>query len=366
MPLHLLIEDIAMTAPMHGRRFGALAFFLVSLLALAPGALAQGRDYQPGQKIEYRSSGYPEVWEEATFVRATPDGNQPIILQKPTQYQPAGFQRAVGWAEIRAIAAQPVPEPAPQPAPMPVPAPVPIVVAPPPAPPVDDGDRNRVGAPVPPAPPRGRIDPPAPFVPGAGLMSQADVLAYLRANIGPDPWQDPRRNQVKLDLAELIKARGLDFRYADSDREFQAQISRYGATSEITFPLRDNYGPPTKQPWLMGTWALGKIGAAVDVVRDDGLWRQGEIGVGNTGSLRLAADGTFAWTAVGAPSTAGRWRAASAAEMRSQGGDGIVLLDAKTGYDWIVTQDRDNKLAGAWIDIVELGSRQIDEYGSRR
>jgi hypothetical protein len=224
-------------------------------------------------------------------------------------------------------------------------------------------DRNRVGRPAPPA---DGIEQPAPFVPGGGLMSQADVLAYLHANIGPDPWQDPRREQVKKDLAELIKARGLDFRYADSDAAFQAQISRYGATSDIVFPLRDNFGPPTQRPWLMGTWALGKIGAAVDTKRHDGIWRQGEIGVGNTGSLQLDADGSYRWTAVGAPSTAGRWRAASATEMRSQGGDGLVLIDAKTGYDWIVMQDRDTKLPGQWIDIVELETRQIDEFGSRR
>lgn len=353
MPQHPLTEEIPMTARTHGRRFGALLSMTLALMFGPDLAVAQGKDYQPGQKIEYRSSGYPETWEEATFVNATPDGAQPIIRQKPSQYQPDGFQRAASWADIRPLA----------PAPLPVPVPDPIVVPPPPpGPPVVVDDRNRANPPAPP----GAIDqPPAPPLPGVGLMSQQDVLGYLRANIGPDPWQDPRREQVKKDLAELIKARGLDFRYIDSDAAFNAQISRYGATSDFTFPLRDNFGPPTQQAWLMGTWALGKIGAAVDTQRHDGIWRQGEIGVGNTGSLRIDTDGTYAWTAVGAPSTAGRWRVASAVEMRSQGGDGLVLLDAKTGYDWIVMQDRDTKLAGQWIDIVELGTRQIDEYGSR-
>ena len=52
-------------------------------------------------------------------------------------------------------------------------------------------------------------------------------------------------------------------------------------------------------------------------------------------------------------------------EMKSKGGDGIVLLKAKSGYDWIVTKDRTTTLKGEWLNISELGTRQINEYGSR-
>ena len=51
--------------------------------------------------------------------------------------------------------------------------------------------------------------------------------------------------------------------------------------------------------------------------------------------------------------------------MKSQGGDGIVLLKAKSGYDGIVTKNRTTMLKGDWIFISELGTRQINEYGSR-
>jgi hypothetical protein len=115
----------------------------------------------------------------------------------------------------------------------------------------------------------------------------------------------------------------------------------------------------------MGPWQLGKIGATVDYVKDNRVYRQGEIGVANVGTLTLKADGSYAWKALTNEVTRGRWRKATNAEMRSQGGDGIVLLAAKSGYDWLVTKDRNTPLKGEWINISELGTRQINEYGSR-
>jgi hypothetical protein len=204
-----------------------------------------------------------------------------------------------------------------------------------------------------------------PPVDGRGLMSKAEVLAFL-GQLGPNPFQHPRREQVKLALAELVKARGLDFRTSVTDRDFDASLAKYGATSDIVFPLRDNFGPPTRQAWLMGTWKLGKIGPAVYRQINNAVYRQGETAHDNVGSLTLNADGSYAWKSVTAQSTTGRWRAATHAEMKSQGGDGIVLLGAKSGYDWIVTQNRNTPLAGDWIGVSELGTRQINEFGSRR
>ncbi len=301
--------------------------------------LAQQNNYAAGQTIEYKSSGYPEVWEEATFVGASPDGSQPYIKQRPTPHQPDGFQRAVSWADIRATAgARPVPPPAV----LPEPPPTPVVEREP-----------------------GRDAPPGGSDLAGGLMTKADVLAVL-APLGPDPFQNPRREQVKQALAEMIKARGLDFRSSDPDKNFWDKLAKVGAISDIVFPLRDNYGPPTRQAELIGIWNLGKIGAAVDFVMNDELWRQNEIGVANVGALKLDANGTYGWMSTGAAVVKGRWRVATPTEMKSQGGHGIVLLDAKSGYDWIVTKNRTTTLAGNWIDISELGTRQINEYGSRR
>lgn len=320
------------------RMTSAWAATLLLFAFAASQVFAQNKDYTPGQKIEYKSSNYPEVWEEATFVRPTPDGSQPIIRQKPSQYQPDGFQRAASWVDIRPLAAA-------------KPVPPPVAPVPPAAPPVAPGPAEDNA----PAVDNGLA---------GGLMTKAEVLAFL-ASLGPDPFQNPRREQVKKELAEMIKARGLDFRFSTPDKDFYDKLSKYGATSDIVFPLRDNYGPPTRQAALMGTWNLGKIGATVDFERNGQLWRQNEIGVANVGVLTVNANGTYSWKSTGAPAINGKWRAATPLEMKSQGGDGIVLLDAKTGYDWIVTRNRNTTLAGNWIGISELGTRQINEHGFR-
>jgi len=196
-------------------------------------------------------------------------------------------------------------------------------------------------------------------------MTQAEVLSFLQTKFGDKPFQNPRREELKKELAEMIKARGLNFRYSTSLTDFNNKLGKYGMTSEVIFPLRDNFGEPTKQSWLMGAWKLGKIGAAVDYVRNNRVYRQGEIGVANVGALTLNANGSYVWKSVTGQSTNGKWREATKEEMKSQGGDGIVLLKAKSGYDWIVTKDRRTTLTGEWISISELGTRQINEYGSR-
>lgn len=199
---------------------------------------------------------------------------------------------------------------------------------------------------------------------GGGLMSQSDVLGFLRANLGDKQWENPRRDEIKKELVEMIKQRGLDFRSA-SLVDFSAQLSKVGTSSDISFALQDNYGKPTQQSWLMGAWNLGKIGGAVEYVKNNRAYRQGESGVANVGTLSMNANGTYAWTSVTAQSTTGKWRKASHAEMKSEGGDGIVLPGAKSGYDWIVTKNRRTTNPGDWISIAELGTRQIKEFGSR-
>lgn len=289
-------------------------------------AFAQKKDYKPGERIEYRTSGYPEVWEAATFVGATPDGSQPIIRQMPNQFDKDGFQRVASWTEIRAVSVRPAPvtEPA-----------------------------RRTG-------PAAR-----PTADGRGLMTQAEVLDFLQAKLGDRPFQNPRRDEIKKELAEMVKARGLDFLFSSFDAAFYGKLTKFGATSDLTSPLGDNHGAPPRRAWLMGAWNLSKIGAAVDYVRNDRVYRQGEIGVANIGTLTLEASGRYNWQSVTGQSTSGGWRDATREEMRSAGGDGIVLLKAKSGYEWLVTKDRRTTLPGEWISISELGTRQINEHGRR-
>ncbi len=322
-----------MTKQTFSQRIGLLVLMTIALLFIADiEAIAQKKDYKPGDKIEWKSSNYPETWEEATFVKATPDGSQPIIREKPNEFHKDGFQRGTSWADIRPLSAKTANQ---------VPA----------------NDTEADNSPT-------KSETTNDF--GSGLMTQEQVVSFLQTKLGDKPFENPRREEIKKELAEMIKQRGLDFRYSETTADFYKKLGKYGAgTSEVSFPLRDNYGEPTRQSWLMGAWNLSKIGAAVDYEKNNRVYRQGEIGVANVGTLTLNANGTYVWKSVTAQATKGEWRKATKAEMKSQGGDGIVLLKAKSGYDWIVSKNRETKLKGEWIYISELGTRQINEYGSR-
>lgn len=200
---------------------------------------------------------------------------------------------------------------------------------------------------------------------GTGLMSQEDVLNFLQNNLGPNQFQNPRRDEIKKQLVELIKTRGLNFRYDTDLTDFRAKLSKVGTSSEIHFSLLDNFGLPTRQDSLMGAWNLGKIGGRTQVVTNRGVYRQREGAVANIGTLTLNPDSTFEWQSVSAQSTNGRWRQATKAEMKTEGGEGIVILNAKSGYDWLVTRDRRNPNPGQWLNVNELATRQIKEFGSR-
>jgi hypothetical protein len=136
-------------------------------------------------------------------------------------------------------------------------------------------------------------------------------------------------------------------------------------TSDISLPLDYNFGAPTKESWVIGSWQLSKTGAAVDYEKNNRIYRQGEIAVGGIGALTIKADGTYVWNAGAKDSISGKWRKATKEEMKDQGGDGIVLLKAKGGEDWIVMHDRWTKLKGDWVNIYQLNWRQIKERGWR-
>jgi hypothetical protein len=323
-----------MTNQTNLKRTGSLVLMTIALLFIAGSqAIAQKNDYKPGEKIEWKSSDYPETWEEATFVKATPDGSQPIIREKPNQFHKDGFQRATSWAKIRPLSAKTANKV-----------------------PVDDTAADNHAT-----TPETTKD----F--GMGLMTQEQVLSFLQAKIGDKAFTNPPREaEFKKELAEMIKARGLDFRFT-SGTVFWNRLAKYGGlTGELSFPLSYNYGEPTKEKELLGAWNLGKIGGVVDYVKKNRVYRQNEIGVGNIGTLSLNANKTYIWKSVlRAQPINGTWRKATKEEMTSVGGDGIVLLKAQGEYDWLVTKDRRTMNKGEWINISELRTRQINEYGSR-
>ncbi len=323
-----------MNKPTNWRRIGSLVLTTIVLLFIADQASAQKKDYKPGEKIEWKSSGYPETWEEVTFVQPTPDGSQPIIRQMPNQFHKDGFQQATSWDKIRPVSAKATNKV-----------------------PIDDTDADDSAT------------TPATITDlGTGLMTQEQVISFLQAKIGDKAFTNPPREaEFRKELAEMIKARGLDFRFSSSDTVFWKKLAKYGAiTSDVSFPLSYNYGEPTSEKELMGAWNLGKIGVATSYVKNNRVYRQGEFGVGNIGTLSLNANGTYVWKSVlKAQPINGKWRKATKVEMTSEGGDGIVLLKAQSEYDWLVTKDRRTPNKGEWINISELQTRQINEFGSR-
>lgn len=85
--------------------------------------------------------------------------------------------------------------------------------------------------------------------------------------------------------------------------------------------------------------------------------------------LTLAAEGTYVWKAYAQDPPEkylrGKWRDATVAEMKYAGGAGVVLLQAKGTWDWIVLQDRATTLNGQRIQVLELKTRQVREFGAR-
>ena len=178
------------------QRTGSLVFMTIALLFIADiQASAQKKDYKPGEKIEWKSSTYPETWEEATFIEATPDGSQPIIRQKPNEFHKDGFQQATSWANIRPLSAKFTTKAA-----------------------VSDTEANNA-----------KTASTATTDFGTGLMTQGQILSFLQAKLGDKPYA-PGSVEIKKELAEMIKQRGLDFRY-EVLSDFYNKIAKLGANT---------------------------------------------------------------------------------------------------------------------------------------
>lgn len=306
------------------QRFCDFTACLLAVYVLMAIAVGQADKYKPGDKIEYKVMGaYPERWEKGgTYVGSTPGGSQPIIREKPNEFYPEGSRRAAAWDTIRQMA-QPqngIEEPNDNPPPNPQPD-------------------NRCNA----------------------ILTEDDVLSFLQKNLGTDPFRDSaKKERIERELASMIRECGVNFRYQTLS-PFADKLSKYGATSIVTFPILANFGPPTKQPWYIGTWTNN--------VQSENFWR---IIAAKTGFLTISAGGTYTWKLYGTDPPAkyvkGNWRPATAEEMKAsyQGGAGVVLLNGKETYDWIVRQDRETTLAGRWIVIANINYRQQREFGFQK
>ncbi len=206
-------------------------------------------------------------------------------------------------------------------------------------------------------------------VPGGTTLSKADILNFLRARIGTDPWNHPQKAATIRELAELIRQRGVNFRWVTLE---STEFINAGANeSTIPFHIQANYGPPATQAWLQGIWDMYITGATTTFERNGSLYRRMEQGALG-GSVAILPNNTYAWKL--APNDPpekyirGTWRPATPAEMAVsyQGGAGVVLLNAYTGADWIVMKRSDEGQRGDGVTIAQLHTRATRQLGTRR
>jgi hypothetical protein len=322
--------------------FPVLHFALFISMTLVPlhsiQAQAGGR-YRPGQAILYLE-GTTGEWKKGTYVGQTADGTQPIIRETPNQFFKDGFERATSWDRIKKAGAandNPAATPAMQQQPQPnhtAPAP---------------NNPNNAAA-----------------VPGGKPMTQDEVLTFLSARLGDNPFADSQKlQQTKLELGGLIKKRGTDFRF-DAVSPFANALGKFGMTSDVTGPLNKNFGEPNTQDFLFGTWATTKTGLPVNFVEGGRLYTWTEAAAINTGTVTINRDGSYLWkTGTVQGDIAGQWRPATATDMLDSGGAGVVLKNAKNGTEWVVYKYREWDTQDEWISIVQLPERGVREGGIR-
>lgn len=305
-----------------------LLMFGACFLMIAATAIAAFQNYQPGQKVEYKASSYPEKWEVGTVEHMTPGGKQVIIREKPTEFFPQGNTRAYSLDEVRPLGQNRSTTPASV-----------IEIA---------GSDKPVGT--------------VRAEQSVGLMSKDEILSFLQDRMGDKPFQlaSSKREAAFKELADAIMRRGVNFRY-EVLSQFSNDLGKFGATSTVISPIQANYGTPTKQAWYVATWDTNITSAGRRLI----------VGA-KTGFLTISANGTYVWqlypTDPPASYVKGSWRKATADEMAVsyQGGNGLVLLKGKEGYDWLVRQDRETTLTGEWIWIANLNARAQRESGKRR
>ncbi|MBI3209968.1 MAG: hypothetical protein HYZ37_13865 [Candidatus Solibacter usitatus] len=200
------------------------------------------------------------------------------------------------------------------------------------------------------------------------LMTKEEILGFLKARIGSDPWRHPNKPQTIAELAGIIGARGVNFRLSSMDAYMTDLINAGANESTIKFYIDANYGPPAQYAYYFSTWEMFVTGAPTYKVVGNRAYRVNETG-GLSGTLRIDPNGTYQWKPGPKDSeTSGRWRQATVQELKIgyQGGAGIVLPNSYTGQDWIVTK-RD--LVGQheeMITVAVVNSRGQRHLGTRK
>lgn len=192
---------------------------------------------------------------------------------------------------------------------------------------------------------------------GTGLLSKQQIVDYLRANVGTD-GPHPRKEEVNAAVVEAIKKRGVNFKYSWQDLP---DFTKAGGTQVVSYALQDNFGPPASQKWLIGPWELQFTNATGFFASRDSAAKMGFVSIepGHTYIWKIHQDDPpNQWID-------GKWREATAAEMKYQGGAGVVLLDGEQHWDWIVHKDMTAN-SGDWINVADINTRQVIRSGVRK
>lgn len=308
----------------------------------------QGGQFQPGQTVTWMGSG---KMEQGRVIRQDPSG---VLVETPNwqtgQYD--GSARAYHLpADLNVAEATPPAQPAktqhrvaPQPAIQPVNKPLNQAAEPN----VQPGERQ--------------------IAPAGAQLSEADILDFLAARLGP-------RDTVHLvdygvrqkcydDLVSLIEARGVNFKYKIPSK-FVDDLGKYLVPTAVPSAIQKNFGAPTTMEFLMGRWKMDQVGETFTHVEDGYVKRRLEKG-GETGELSIEPTGHYKWGNI-----QGQWRKAEPADYKNafgkvsieKGGAGIVLLNAKTGTNWIVWED--DMAGGDSIRVTEVGFPDHSERGGR-
>ncbi len=300
---------------------------------------AHAQQFRPGDVIEYKAHGtYPPKWERGVFVSELPGGKQYVIREKPTEFSPQGSQIAYSVDEVRRPGSAPAPTPA--------------TAAPAPAP-------NREAAPA---------SPPPPNLPGGGLLTKGEVIAYARQVMGPNPWNNPRRDSALAQIRDLITRRGVGF---VKDDDFRSRMDAQGTnSSHITFAVDSNYGPAPQLNSYLGTWLLRAANRGSRSLSADGRWVTTTDSQAESGRITIEPAGTYVWEVLrGDPASKwlrGKWRAVAQGEANPwEGGPALWLEKAKQGYDCMMRMDR----TPGWTDWINVGmgaARTPVEFGRRK
>ncbi|MDO8359198.1 MAG: hypothetical protein Q7T08_04070 [Devosia sp.] len=187
-----------------------------------------------------------------------------------------------------------------------------------------------------------------------GLLSQNDVLAISASVMGNDPWVQPHREQALNDIRDFIKLMGVSFRPTlDFDKRMAAQDT---SDVRISDAITVNYGPHPDLADYIGTFLVGDFqpGKVRREVNANGVTIYYSRYDEALEVLEIRADRSFTWDVAGAERglvSTGRWHEAQNDEKFAyEGGPGIILENAQSGYDYTVRIRRQADFQG-WLEL---------------